>query len=229
MKRFQGIMIFLCALIIFSAIPCCSQSEGSNDETSLADVLFQLQKWREETRNIAYKEDNDDKKTLVLLAGQMLDVSMDLVAKQLSSSQALKENMGDILYQECSTSYDGKTYYCQTEPLWLEDLHFYARLSYSARENYAKANLTYYSEAGKYIAGGGIELGKRDGVIRCLIIDFDPEEYTTGRYAFETRNDDIDVIFTRTFGEVFHTVLKIDQWVNGEDSEWNKSLLFSED
>lgn len=215
--------MIVCVLLLVCTQNCCAEN------SKWIEIAEKVQRWDDELREIENRIESPQQT-------KMLDVTMNLLAtseyvmlRQLENNASITEDLGEMMYQKGNIrSEEGQTY-CQSEPVWIKEIGYYIRLWTQVREKYMNIRLTYYDSDGLYVASESITLARRNNVIRCLLTDYLVEEDSTGRYAFQIIDDDMDILFTRTMGEVFNIRMNLDRWESGEDVPWNKNWLYSDE
>ncbi len=221
MKR---IIVLICTFVMI-----CGQSaaaESMQTQISFLDAVKEIDKWNSKLYTIA--EGLEDENGIVLIS-TILDISNTAAAILSDIGNDANHISGEIGTHICTDKniqFMEQSCYFETGTRKIEGMNLYFEHIIEYEENYMQIESFVYRPDGTHIGSRKIEMGQKEDQIVILLIDYDPIENLTGRFAMCTGDNIDNVLFTKTIGETWNIQMDIHSWIADQyEMTWNKYLL----
>lgn len=172
-------------------------------------------------------EDNDTQ-SILNMSVNMLLAAQAVLEESLTAEKTLTDDIGELLVRENDYGTLTNGNYYDTCVCWIEKTGLWAYVSLYWREDYVRAKMSYYTEAGEMVGSEVLEIGSRDNTTIFFFVDFDAAMQATLRAAVKAEGTQCEVLYTKTLGENWNFQLNVSAWQQGaEFGEWNNKLLYS--
>lgn len=197
------------------------------EDQELLFTFGEVSAWYEESLTIQEQAKDEDS---VFLMDQVSKALYDMrlfVMLSLEDDYILREDKGDIIYQEENCFHTDDYLLCQTP--YISVMKSYVQSDAYWRTNYLSIKTYYYDDQGRYSGSQRIDAARReDGQVLFYLNIYDPRNVISSRcVVWMTAEGEVKSLYFVTLGMVLDVYLDVDRWQSGEDIVWDESLLYS--
>lgn len=172
--------------------------------------------------------DDADAQSVLNMSVNMLLSVQSVLEESMTSEKKLTDDIGDLFVRENDYGTLTNGSYYDTRVCWIAAPSVWAYASLYWREDYVKAKLSYYTEAGEMVGSEVLEIGSREDTTIFFFVDFDTAMQATLRAAVKAEDTQCTVLYTKTLGESWNFQLNVGTWQQGAElGEWNNKLLYA--
>lgn len=201
-------------------------AESIQTQISFLDAVNEVDKWNNKLYTIAENLENENGIAFINAVLDVSNTATAILSDIGNDEDRISGEIGAHICTEKNIRLMDRSCYFETGTRKIEGMNLYFEHIIEYEENYMQIESFVYRPDGTHIGSRKIEMGQKEDQIVILLIDYDPIENLTGRFAMCTGDNIDNVLFTKTIGETWNIQMDIHSWIADQyEMTWNKYLL----